>query len=179
MSSPGSGGSWFSPGGGGYESHSSSGYSGRYEPRDSPPGQQPRRTSPVLWVALVVGIIAVAGTGWLFLKRSDDPTAADSQQVQTVQSAVAAANAAPACAEVFVPGNVIDASKLKDGCKDASGGIQFVGASNCADGSVLYQVDASTGAPAGWGVGGKKYRAAKGEVAADPAYGKAVRDCNG
>lgn len=82
------------------------------------------------------------------------------------------------CADVFKPGQVIDQKKAAAGCLDPDGGAQSPGSFRCGDGRHLWQVDAATGAPAGWGFSGSKYRASK-DAARDPAYTKAYASCNG
>ncbi len=86
----------------------------------------------------------------------------------------------PKCAEVFVPGKVINytAERASVGCVDPDGGVQIIGSHRCADGGRLYTVDASTGAARGWGRNGEVFHAVSGEVAADPAFGKAYDACN-
>lgn len=85
--------------------------------------------------------------------------------------------ALPQCAEVFKPGQKIDAKKAAAGCVDPDGGVQAVGSFRCNDGTHLWQVDAATGATAGYGLDGKAYKAVKGDVAADPGYKKAYESC--
>jgi hypothetical protein len=46
----------------------------------------------------------------------------------------------------------------------------------CQDGRRLFQVDANTGAPAGWGFGGSAYRETA-DAATDRAYAAAYRKC--
>lgn len=84
--------------------------------------------------------------------------------------------ALPKCSEMFKVGQKIDAEKAKAGCTDPDGGQQFAGSFRCNDGRRLWQVDASTGAAAGWGFGGDTYRATK--AGKDPAYAKAYNACN-
>lgn len=80
------------------------------------------------------------------------------------------------CADVFRPGQVIDKDKAK-ACLNPDGGIEVVGSFRCADGRYLYQADARTGAPKGWGFSGDVYHAAP-DLATDPGYGAAYRACN-
>lgn len=89
---------------------------------------------------------------------------------------VASTPALPKCAEVFKLGQKIDQDKAKGGCLDPGGGVQLVGAHRCNDGRYLWQVDASTGAPAGWGFGNDVFVASK-DAASDPAYSKAYEKC--
>ncbi|MEV6297841.1 hypothetical protein AB0M02_00375 [Actinoplanes sp. NPDC051861] len=83
----------------------------------------------------------------------------------------------PACADVFIPGKVVDKAKASAGCMSPSGTIQAVGAHSCTDGTVLWQVDATTGAKAGYAREGKPYRVVKGDVAADRSYKKTYNAC--
>lgn len=83
----------------------------------------------------------------------------------------------PACSAVFKPGQVIDKEKAAAGCTDPDGGVQAVGSFRCGDGTHLWQVDAATGATAGYGRDGKAYKAVKGDVAADAGYKKAYSAC--
>lgn len=83
----------------------------------------------------------------------------------------------PSCSELFQPGKPIDAKKASTGCTDGSGGSQVVASFTCNDGTHLWQVDARTGAPAGYGQDGKAYKAVRGEIAADAGYKKAYASC--
>lgn len=78
---------------------------------------------------------------------------------------------------MFQPGKVIDKAKAGGGCTDPDGGVQQVGSFRCGDGTHLWQVDAATGAKAGYGNDGKAYKAVTGEVAADAGYKKAYSAC--
>jgi len=137
------------------------------------------RIHPLAWAALAVALVALAGVGWLVYQRETAPvgTIANPETVDAFASAAAAQAALPACKDVFLPGKVIDAKKAMNGCKGPAGNTIFVGSFDCTDGRKLFQVDANTGAPAGWGFGNGKYRATK-EAAADPAYSKAYGSCN-
>lgn len=97
----------------------------------------------------------------------------------TMNSPVVPTPALPACSAVFQPGKVVDKAKASGGCTDPSGGVQGIGMFSCSDGSVLWQVDANTGAKAGYAREGKPYVAVKGDGAADPGYKKAYEACNG
>lgn len=85
--------------------------------------------------------------------------------------------ALPKCSELFKVGQKIDPEKAKAGCLDPDGGAQFGLGGRCDNGRTLWQVDASTGAAAGWGWGGDVYHATK-EAASDPAYAKAYNACH-
>ncbi len=84
----------------------------------------------------------------------------------------------PACAEVFKPGQPVDKAKASAGCTDPNGGVQFVGVT-CNDGTMMWQVDAKTGAPGGYAQEGKPYTEVNGDPAADPGYKTAYEACNG
>ncbi|MET8150183.1 hypothetical protein ACIBSW_24180 [Actinoplanes sp. NPDC049668] len=88
------------------------------------------------------------------------------------------AAAATACAEVFQPGKVVDEGKAQAGCAGPGGQVRYVSAFECTDGRRLYQVDATTGASAGYGFGGKSY-VASADSAKDAKYGQAYRSCIG
>ncbi len=78
--------------------------------------------------------------------------------------------------EVFVPGEVIDTEQALAPCRDPDGGLKAVGNFRCADGRRLFQVDANTGARAGWGFGGTAYRETA-DAASDRDYAAAYRAC--
>lgn len=101
--------------------------------------------------------------------RQDGPGGASTgDQARDIQASAAAL---PKCAEVFAPGNVIDQAKAEAGCLDPSGNVQVVGSHRCQDGRHLWQVDAVTGAKAGYGFGGEKY------IAGEKGYSKAYDSC--
>lgn len=97
----------------------------------------------------------------------------------TMNAPVESAPALPACAEVFQPGKVVDEVLATAGCTSPRGITQFVGFFECQDGGILFQVDANTGAPGGYGFGGKQYRVVKGDPAADKSYKQAYKTCLG
>jgi hypothetical protein len=86
----------------------------------------------------------------------------------------------PKCAEVFVPGRkiVFPPDEAAKGCADPDGGLQIVGVRRCADGGHLFNVDAATGAPKGWGLDGQPYHASS-NLDTDAEFGKAYDACNG
>lgn len=86
----------------------------------------------------------------------------------------------PKCADVFTPGKkiVFPPDEAAKGCADPDGGINIVGSFRCGDGRHLFQADASTGAPRGYGFDGDVYHATEGEVASDSGYKKAYAACN-
>ncbi|GIE29973.1 hypothetical protein Ait01nite_030180 [Actinoplanes italicus] len=95
------------------------------------------------------------------------------------ETSLPSAPALPACSEVFIPGKTVDEKKALAGCLSTRGQVVAVGFFECQDGGVLFQVDASTGAPGGYGFGGKPYRVVTGEAAADKGYKKAYNTCVG
>ena len=145
-----------------------------------PPAQQRRGVHPLLWVILVIAMLALAGVGWLLYQRSTTPQVTiNGPQAETFASAIAEAKAMTSCKEMYVPGKVIDEKKALAGCMGPRNVISAGSFFNCADGRALFSVDAQSGAPAGWGFGGEKFHAVKGEIAADSGYSKAYGDCNG
>lgn len=96
----------------------------------------------------------------------------------TVNAPVEKTAAPPACSEVFVPGQTVDKTKLTAGCLSPSGTTVMVGFFDCTDGTVLWQVDATSGAPAGYAREGKPYKTVKGDGAADAGYKKAYAACH-
>jgi hypothetical protein len=157
------------PSGGGYP-----GYGGAYaapDPRGDGAGWA--------WILLVAALVFLASAGWFAYQRSqvatDDPgtsTAPGGGAPAVARSAAAW----PACAEVFVPGEVIDTEQALAPCRDPDGGLKAVGNFRCADGRRLFQVDANTGARAGWGFGGTAYRETA-DAASDRDYAAAYRAC--
>jgi hypothetical protein len=148
-----------------------------------PPGKRQRRRAaliPPSWVALALAVAAVAGVAWLlFQPKTVEVTPESAKVVEAFQSQAAAEDAMPACADVFVPGKAIDEKKALGGCKSTRDQIQYIGNFECNDGRVLFQVDAATGAPNGYGFGGGKYVKVAGETAANRGYAKATAACNG
>jgi len=122
----------------------------------------------VLLVAagVVIGVLAL---------RPADGQVEAADDARAIRASVAAL---PKCDEVFAPGKVIDDAKAAGGCLGPDGGMQAVGSFRCGDGRRLWQVDASTGAKAGWGFGGAKF-VASADSASDPAYKRAYEDCVG
>ncbi len=116
---------------------------------------------------------------------SDDPAATSGNEGAAPTGGVpawASPPVRPKCAEVFVPGKTIvfPPAEAAKGCADPDGGINVVGSFRCGDGRHLFQVDASSGAPRGWGFDGPGdvYHASAGEVASDPGYSAAYDKCN-
>ena len=121
-----------------------------------------------MFLLSAAALLAVAGCS------SPDP--APDSGAQAKPSAASSAPQGPDCRTVFVVGQVIDAAKGKAGCTDPNGGVQVPGSFTCSDGRELFQVDANTGAPAGWGFSGGKFTASK-EAATDPKYHAAYEKC--
>lgn len=127
----------------------------------------------LLALPAVVLLFALAGCG------GDDPQPSATGQGAPVNAFSQPPR--PKCADVFVPGKVIqfNAEQAAVGCLDPDGGVQIVGNRRCADGGRLYSIDGgSTGAPRGWGRDGEAYHAVKGELGADAAFRKAYDACN-
>lgn len=125
---------------------------------------------------LLVAVLLLASAGC----SAESQTSGDEDIGPAGGTGLPVSAALPACSAVFVPGKVIDfdADAAAAGCLDPDGGIQVVGSQRCGDGGRLYTVKAATGAPAGWGRHGGPFHAAKGDVAADPDFGKAYDACN-
>jgi hypothetical protein len=124
-------------------------------------------------VSHVMGAIALAALAGCSSPAPAE-TAAPKASAATVESQAAAL---PACSDVFVPDKVVAGFDDQTGCTNKDGAVQFVGAMDCGDGTKLWSVDASTGAPTGYGRQGQAFRAVKGEVAADKEYKKAFEAC--
>jgi hypothetical protein len=148
-----------------------------YSPHPPQADQTPPKRGkvhPLTWTALVVVLLGIGGVGWLLYQRATTPTVSINGEPADIEAAADM----PTCKELYQPGKVIDEKKALAGCMGPRNVISAGSFFNCADGSALFSVDADSGAPAGWGFGGKKFHAAK-EPAADPAYGKAYTACNG
>ncbi|MEU4238857.1 hypothetical protein [Actinoplanes sp. NPDC026619] len=116
----------------------------------------------------VIGVVAVIGLG----ACSSPAPAKVAAKAPTAQAA-----ALPPCKDVFVVGKPVDKAKATAGCTSPSGGEVQIGAIDCTDATALWQVDASTGAPAGYARDGQTYQLVKGEIASDAAYKKAYESC--
>lgn len=113
----------------------------------------------------------------------DDPVSSGGEEAGPAggtMPAVVSQPPRPKCADVFVPGKRIafPPAEAAKGCADPDGGINIVGSFRCGDGRHLFQVDAATGAPRGWGFDGEAYHATPGEVASDAGYAKAYDECH-
>ncbi|GGN86349.1 hypothetical protein GCM10010112_67800 [Actinoplanes lobatus] len=117
-------------------------------------------------VMSAIGLIAIAGCS--------GPAPA---QVIVNTPAPVATPVLPTCAEVFKPGQVVTSYDEQAGCTNKQGSIQFIGAHDCADGTKLWSVDATTGAPAGYARQGQPFRVVKGDIAASKGYKKAYQAC--
>ena len=91
----------------------------------------------------------------------------------------APAAAPPACKDLFQPGKLVDKAQANAGCSTPSGTALMLASLNCADGTMFWQVEASSGAPAGYVREGKPYQAVKGDGTTDAGYKKAYEACTG
>jgi hypothetical protein len=123
-------------------------------------------------VSHVIGLIALAA-----LAGCSSPAPAEVAAPEASVATVESQSALPACSEVFVPGKPVTGFDDQTGCTNKQGTVQIIGAVDCADGTKLWPVDATTGAPAGYGRAGMAYRVVTGEVAADKEYKKAYEEC--
>ncbi|WP_433793792.1 hypothetical protein [Actinoplanes sp. CA-252034] len=121
-----------------------------------------------------MGAVALAA-----LAGCSSPAPAEEGAAPAKPEATAASQAAalPVCGEVFVPDKPVNGFDEQTGCTGKDGTVQFIGAIECGDGTKLWPVDASTGAPTGYGREGQAYRVVKGEVQADNGYKQAYEDC--
>ena len=94
----------------------------------------------------------------------------------TPASTAATGPAQPRCVDVFRTGEIIEPDAARDGCLDATGTVQQPTSVQCVDGRVLWSVDASTGAPGGWGFSGEEYQASS-DAQVDKEYNKAYEKC--
>lgn len=76
----------------------------------------------------------------------------------------------------FTPGQPVRVPVDGPQCVDPDGHPVILGAFRCVDGTHLWQVDATTGAVAGWGFDGRPYIAGSSQ---DPAYAAAYATCHG
>lgn len=127
------------------------------------------RARHVMGVAITLGALAGCSS------PAASPAPAPGQV--TVNQPAETAPALPECAEVFVPGKPVDGALALAGCTNPAGTVQAIGGHDCQNGGKLWQVDANSGAPAGYGFEGKKYVAVKGETAADRGYKRAYDAC--
>jgi hypothetical protein len=129
-------------------------------------------------VLLVAAVIFLASAGWFAYQRMQvSPGDGGAAAAPGGDASAASPSAAwPSCDAVFVPGEEIDTDRALAPCRDPAGGLVAVGNFRCSDGRRLFQVDASTGAPAGWGFGGAAYRETA-DAASDPAYAAAYSEC--
>jgi hypothetical protein len=123
-------------------------------------------------VSHVIGAIALAA-----LAGCSSPAPADDAAPKASAVTVESQAALPACSEVFVPEKPVTGFDDQTGCTNKEGAVQFIAGIDCPDGTKLWPVDASTGAPAGFGRAGQAYRLVKGEVAADKEYKQAYEEC--
>lgn len=102
-------------------------------------------------------------------------------QATTAETSAAAPSPSgpPQCADLFVEGQPIDFAAAKGGCTDPDGGLHSASFFRCNDGTHLWQLDAKTGAPNGWGFDDQPYVVVAGDTASDKDYAKAYAKCNG
>jgi hypothetical protein len=114
---------------------------------------------------------------WRISQMKDDDQAIETAEPAATAAPVRRAERQPvACAQVFRAAQVI-AKGFDGACANAGGKLQLVPVFACKDGRKLFQIDASTGAPSGWGYAGAKYKAT--DPTGDPAYSTAVQKCLG
>ena len=104
---------------------------------------------------------------------SSPPPAADSEPAG--HSGTATTSALRQCAAVFVLGQPIRVQLDGPQCANPDGTAVFLGAFRCIDGRHLWQVDATTGAVAGYGFDGGPYRRG---TSTDPGYAAAYTACH-
>lgn len=152
---------------------------GAYRPTSAAPDVVRRSgVSPWLVGALVVAVALVTFLGSMLIKQRS--TEANVMVAGTPLASIAATLAAlPACTQLFASGKVIEEKKVLDGCKAPGETIAIVPYIQCASGRKLFQLDATTGAPKGYGFGGGKFRSVAGDIAADAGYAKAFAACSG
>jgi len=119
-------------------------------------------------LAALVGSLTACGGG---------AEVAPAGKTAAVASDTPAETVAPLCSDLFAIGQPIDFAKAKNGCTDPDGTLNAPSYHRCNDGTHLWQIDAATGAPAGYGFDSEPYQAAK-DAANDPGYGKAYDTCN-
>ncbi|NUT31526.1 MAG: hypothetical protein HOV79_00475 [Hamadaea sp.] len=147
----------------------------------------PRRRIPLAAIA-AVAVVVLAGAGLLIGvllgndSRESTPDrsavpAADRSFYDAVMAQASAEAAMPKCADLFQPGKIIDDLKGRNGCKDPDGSIVWTGWGRCDDGRHLFTVDASSGAPEGWGFGGDVFHA--GKTPGDKGFSRDYKACNG
>lgn len=136
---------------------------------------------PRIHSAALLVVLALAGCG------GDEPEPGNSAAPETPQpsvsaSSVAAGSAVPSCATVFADGQVPaipDPQRADQAqCLNPEGTTVILSGTKCADGTYLYSVDASSGAPAGWYTAGKAYNVVK-DLTTDPGYNAAYTKCQG
>lgn len=131
----------------------------------------------LLLLAVLLLIVIAGGVAFLVAFMSTPPPAGTVTLQVNVPSGMAQPSA-PACAEVFVPGKVVDIKTVDFACVDPDGITHFIGSHRCKDGRHLWPVEAEWGAPEGWAFAGEPFKkAVTNEVGADPEYGKAYEAC--
>lgn len=131
-----------------------------------------------LLVFAVLLLIAVAGGVAFLVAFFSTPPPAGTVTVQVNVPSGLAQPSAPSCAEVFVPGKVVEIKGADFACKDPDGTVHFIGGHRCKDGRHLWPIEAEIGAPEGWALEGQPFhKAATDDVSADPEFGKAYEAC--
>jgi hypothetical protein len=126
-----------------------------------------------------VNVIGIAASVAIVLGGCSKPEAAKGAVDAPAAEVVAQADAPPACKDVFQPGQLVDKAKAQAGCSSPSGTPLMMGSVNCKDGTLLWEVDGPSGAPAGYFREGQPYQTVQGEVTADAGYKKAYEACVG
>jgi hypothetical protein len=128
------------------------------------------------WVLLAAAVLFLASAAWFAYQRTGQTPADPGATVDRGAPTAPSTPAWPSCAEVFVPGRTIDEEAALAPCRGPDGRLKAVGNFVCQDGRHLFQVDANTGAPGGWGFGGSAYRETA-DAATDRDYAAAYREC--
>ncbi len=111
-------------------------------------------------------IAALATAGYLYN---------DGWRLVRIPAQAAPAVFVPRCADMFVPGQVL---QLRDArCLGVHGEPHTIGWHPCTRGRRLATVDATTGAPQGYGFDGGPYVAVSGVLAADKGFSAAMDSC--
>ena len=127
----------------------------------------------------VLGAVAIAALAGCSSPAPAETAAPAPEATVASQGAAASSGAVRTCSDVFVPDKPVVGFDDQTGCTNKEGTVQFIGAIECSDGTKLWPVDASTGAPAGFGREGTPFRVVTGEVAADKNYKAAYEECVG
>lgn len=121
----------------------------------------------------VIGAFALVALAGCSSPAPADDAAAPKASAATVESQAAM----PACSDVFVPDKPVTGFDDQTGCANKEGVVQSIAAIDCPDGTRLWPVDATTGAPAGYWRQGQVFRVVKGEITTDKDYKEAYESC--